>query len=386
MNFAPYATLPEKTAGRNIQENECNTRSPYQRDRDRIIHSAAFRRMEYKTQVFINHEGDHYRTRLTHSLEVAQLARSMCRALELNEDIGEAVALAHDLGHTPFGHAGEDGLREAMAEHGGFDHNAQALRILTKLEQRYADFDGLNLSWETLEGIAKHNGPLIYDGANALPMAIAEYNADHDLQLESYAGGEAQIAALADDIAYNNHDLEDGIRAKLFMLDDLRHITMLDDVINQVDTRHPDIDEQRRVHEVIRRVINRMVSDVLNQTKVNIEHYHIRHTEDIRSLGVPLVHFSESMHQTNKELKNFLMNKMYRHYRVNRMSSKAKRVVRELFEFFYAEPECLPTQWHERVMQADNLMRARHVADFIAGMTDRFALAEHQRVFDVWEQ
>jgi dGTPase len=384
---ATYGTHPHRTQGRLVREEECAMRSVFQRDRDRIIHCAAFRRLEYKTQVFINHEGDHYRTRLTHSLEVAQLARSMCRALGLNEDLGEAIALAHDLGHTPFGHAGEDGLQEAMSDYGGFDHNGQALRILTSLEQRYAEFDGLNLSWETLEGLAKHNGPLITPQAHPLPEAIAEYNQRHDLDLHSYAGAEAQVAAIADDIAYNNHDLEDGIRAEHFTLNELRFIPLMEEVIAQVDSTYAHLAEQRRVHEVIRRVINRMVADVLNQTQQNVEMYHVRVVEDVRALNQPLVHFSSAMDQTNRLLKSFLMERMYRHYRVNRMSSKAKRVLRELFAFFFAEPECLPHEWRDRVKHASSpASRARIVCDFIAGMTDRFALNEHTRIFNVWER
>jgi dGTPase len=362
-------------------------RSVFQRDRDRIIHSAAFRRLEYKTQVFINHEGDHYRTRLTHSLEVAQLARSMCRALGLNEDLGEAVALAHDLGHTPFGHAGEDGLVEVMAPYGGFDHNAQALRILTMLEQRYAGFDGLNLSWETLEGVAKHNGPLLGTHiTKPLPEAMATYNAEHDLELDTYAGAEAQIAALADDIAYNNHDLEDGIRAHFFTLEDLRFIPLIAEITGHVDGLHPNLDPQRRLHEVLRRVIHRMVGDVLEQTRQRAAEHRLTSAEAVRALGQPLVCFSPDMEDTNRQLKTFLKQRMYKHYRVNRMTSKARRVVRELFTFFFAEPNCLPPEWHARQEGASDHDRARVVCDFIAGMTDRFALGEHQRIFNVLER
>ena len=384
--FAAYATDPSRSHGRRLAEQECATRSVFQRDRDRIIHCAAFRRLEYKTQVFINHEGDHYRTRLTHSLEVAQLARSLCRVLALNEDLGEAIALAHDLGHTPFGHAGEDGLREAMAEYGGFDHNGQTLRILTLLEHRYAAFDGLNLTWETLEGVAKHNGPLIGDGMKPLPVAVAEYNAIHDLQLDGFAGPEAQAAALADDIAYNNHDLEDGIRAHFFTLDELKGIPLLDQVITEVDALYPALEEQRRVHEVIRRVINRMIGDVLTQTRKNLVDFQIESVEDVRALGQPLVHFSTEMEVSNLQLKHFLRERMYHHYRVNRMTSKARRVLKELFVFFFNEPECLPTDWQVRQQGLDDRARARMVCDFIAGMTDRFALNEHRRIFDVWER
>ncbi len=383
MTLAPYATHPTASRGRKVDEPECTTRSVFQRDRDRIIHSAAFRRLEYKTQVFINHEGDHYRTRLTHSLEVGQLSRAMCRSLGLNEDLGEAVALAHDLGHTPFGHAGEDGLKVVMARHGGFDHNAQALRILTELEQRYAQFDGLNLTWETLEGIAKHNGPLPTSIDEGLSETIAAYNASHDLELASYPGAEAQVAALADDIAYNNHDLEDGVRARMFTLDELRHITLIDEIIRLVDDAHPGLEEQRRVHEVIRRIINRMVDDLLHQTRANLSQHTIEDVSQIRALGEPVVAFSDAMNDTKQQLKQFLMERMYRHYRVNRMTSKARRVVQELFTFFFEEPECLPTPWQKDIADMNDRQRARTVCDFIAGMTDRFALKEYQRVFDV---
>ncbi len=385
--MSSYATDPSRSQGRLVEEQECTTRSVFQRDRDRIIHSAAFRRLEYKTQVFINHEGDHYRTRLTHSLEVAQLARALCRALSLNEDLGEAVALAHDLGHTPFGHAGEDGLREAMAEYGGFDHNGQTLRILTLLEHRYAVFDGLNLTWETLEGVAKHNGPLVGIGLKPLPEAVSEYAARQDLNLHSYAGPEAQVAALADDIAYNNHDLEDGIRAGFFRLDELRFIPLLEEVIVHVHTLHPVLEEQRRVHEVTRRIINRMVADVLDQTGKNVAKHGIETVEQVRAMHEPLICFSrQMMEETNLPLKRFLRERMYHHYRVNRMTSKARRVLKELFLHFFNEPECLPTDWQMRQQGLSERARARVVCDFIAGMTDRFALSEHRRIFDVWER
>jgi dGTPase len=344
--------------------------------------------LEYKTQVFVNHVGDHYRTRLTHSLEVAQLARSISRVLGLDEDVAEALALAHDLGHTPFGHAGEDALEEVMHKYGGFDHNAQALRILTSLEHRYADYDGLNLSWEVLEGITKHNGPLItVNMKKKMPWAIEEYIQKQDLRLDSYPNMEAQVAAIADDIAYNNHDMEDGIRAGLFSLDDLREIALVNTVINLVDEAHPVLEEKRRVHEVIRRIINRLVTDVVATTKQNVAVYNLKNIEDVRSAGKLLVHFSEETEANHKQLKAFLMKHMYRHYTVNRASSKARRVVKELFTFFHSEPECLPYEWGKHMDKMDNdVSRARLISDFIAGMTDRFALTEHQRIFDVWKR
>ncbi len=379
--LAPYACDPRASRGRLHPEPEDATRTPYQRDRDRIIHSAAFRRLEYKTQVFVNHEGDHYRTRLTHSLEVAQLARSMSRALRLNEDLAEALALAHDLGHTPFGHAGEDALKEAMLDFGGFDHNAQTLRILTMLEHRYAEFDGLNLTWETLEGVAKHNGPVSHP-----PRAMAEYVRKHDLALHTYPGAEAQIAALADDIAYNNHDIDDGLRSGLFTLDQISDVPVVGAIVAEVRKRYASLEEQRLVHESIRRMIHRMVQDVLTETQARIEHYSVASSEDIRALGQPVAAFSEAMGKQLQQLKDFLMTHMYRHYRVNRMTSKARRVVRELFTFFLAEPECLPSDWQKLSVGAGSRQTAEVVADFIAGMTDRFAIEEHERAFNAKER
>ncbi len=378
MNLASYACDPAKSRGRLFKEEESNSRSCFQRDRDRIIHSTAFRRLEYKTQVFVNHEGDHYRTRLTHSLEVAQLARGMCRSLGLNEDLAEALALAHDLGHTPFGHAGEDALGKAMQPFGGFDHNAHTIKILTSLEQRYAEFDGLNLTWETLEGIAKHNGPV-----KKAPRELAEYNKKHNLELKSFASGEAQVSSLADDIAYNNHDIDDGIRAGLLSIEQMEEVASVAKIFHEVRKKYPDIDEPRLTHEAIRRLINRMVTDLITQTKSNIKEYKIKNVADIRDLGKPLVFFSPQMQETNKQLQSFLMQNMYRHYKANRMASKAGRVVKELFEFFLAEPECLPDAWRNSTDGKNTIKTAAVVADFIAGMTDRFALDEYRRVFDV---
>ncbi len=380
LTLAPYGCSPENSRGRRFAEPESNTRSLFQRDRDRIIHSTAFRRLEYKTQVFVNHEGDHYRTRLTHSLEVSQLARSICRSLGLNEDLAETLALAHDLGHTPFGHAGEDGLSEEMAPFGGFDHNGHTLRLITSLEQRYAEFDGLNLTWETLEGIAKHNGPLL--GKN-IPRAIAEYNAQHDLELGSFASLEAQVASLADDIAYNNHDIDDGLRAGLFAVADLEQVPYVAAVFHEVRKRYPDAGEPRLIHEAIRRIINRMATDLITQTQKNIDAAGVKTVEEVRALGRPLAEFSPDMAAANKVLKSFLWKNMYRHYKVNRMASKAKRVVRELFTFFLTEPECLPDAWRSLTDVPNSPKTATAVADFIAGMTDRFALDEHSRIFDV---
>jgi dGTPase len=383
--LAPYACKPEESRGRLYPEPEAAVRSPFQRDRDRIIHCAAFRRMKHKTQVFVYHEGDHYRTRLTHSLEVAQIARSISRTLGLNEDLAEALALAHDLGHTPFGHAGEDALEEVMAPFGGFDHNDQTLRILTRLEHRYAEFDGLNLTWETLEGTVKHNGPLIGPGiAKPLPATIAEYVLRHDLDLASQPSAEAQVAALSDDIAYNNHDIDDGLRAGLFAVADLAGVPVVGPIFAEVAARYPGIEEPRLIHETIRRVIDRMVGDLVGETRRRLAASDVASVAAIRALGAPVVAFSAQMSANDKALKGFLFERMYRHYKVNRMASKARRIVQDIFRLLLAEPECLPTEWREHVDGAGSAATARLVADYIAGMTDRFALDEHARLFDTY--
>ena len=385
--LAPFATLPWQTRGRLHDEPSSPSRSPFQRDRDRIIHSTAFRRLKHKTQVFVYHEGDHYRTRLTHSLEVAQIARTICRVLRLDEDLGEAVALAHDLGHTPFGHAGEEALHAAMKDHGGFDHNAQTLRILTKLEERYAEFNGLNLTWETLEGAVKHNGPLLKEGRtlSQLPAAIVEYCQDHDLELDGHAGPEAQVAALSDDIAYNNHDIDDGLRAGLFEIADLRDLPLVGEMFSIVSQKYPGIDQGRLIHEAVRRVINAMVEDVLIETRRRLKDAALGSVADIRALGRPVVAFSEHMAATDRTVKAFLYKRMYEHWRLNRSHSKARRVVADLFGLLFAEPNCLPSPWRERAELAGPHARARLVADYLAGMTDRFALDEHRRLFDLYE-
>src|SRR5665213_92695 len=376
--LAPYASMPDQSRGRLHKEPESPSRTPFQRDRDRIIHSTAFRRLQYKTQVFVYHEGDHYRTRLTHSLEVAQIARSLARALDLNEDLAEALALAHDLGHTPFGHAGEEALDQAMRQYGGFSHNDQTLRILTSLEHRYADFDGLNLTWETLEGTVKHNGPI----RSPLSETIAGYNAQHDLALDTWPSAEAQAAALSDDIAYDNHDIDDGFRAGLFTLDDLRDVPLIGPLLAEVRARNRKIEDSRLIHEAIRRLIDRMVSDVVGETQRRIVKAGIGSPTAVRQQSAALVSFSDAMRDQEKGLRAFLFERMYRHYRVNRMSSKARRIVAELFEIFTREPDCLPTEWRELTDKNDPAKTARIVADYIAGMTDRFALDEHRRLFD----
>ncbi|HEX6979371.1 MAG TPA: deoxyguanosinetriphosphate triphosphohydrolase [Alphaproteobacteria bacterium] len=385
---AVYACRPEASRGRLVPEPESTMRSVFQRDRDRIIHSTAFRRLKHKTQVFVFHEGDHYRTRLTHTIEVAQIARTISRALGLNEDLAETLALAHDLGHTPFGHAGEDALDRVMRPYGGFDHNAQTLRILTKLERRYAAFDGLNLTWETLEGVVKHNGPMIGPWADPsrprdLPAAIVEYTAHHDLELDTFASAEAQVAALSDDIAYTNHDIDDGLRAKLFTIGDLLDVPLVGPVFAEVAARHPGLEEDRLIGESIRRLIDRMVMDLLAETRRRLLTWRPRSPDEVRRLGQPVVAFSTELAEQLKHLREFLFKRMYRHYKVNRMTSKARRVVAELFELFLKEPNCLPDEWRRRADGAGTPKTARLVADYIAGMTDRFALKEHQRLFDL---
>ena len=383
-NLAPYASKPADSRGRLHAEPESTTRSCFQRDRDRIIHAAAFRRLQYKTQVFVNHEGDFFRTRLTHSLEVSQIARSVAQNLNLNQYLAETLALAHDMGHTPFGHAGEFALEDLMEPFGGFDHNAQSLRVVTKLEHRYADFDGLNLTWETLEGVVKHNGPLTgFDGAKPLPWATAQYAQDQDLKLDTYASAEAQIAAVSDDVAYNNHDIDDGLRAGLFTLDDIAEVDFVGRTIKEVAAAYPDLDFSRTVHEVVRRTIGMMVEDILAESKTRLAAAQPKTADDIRNLSEPVIAFSEDMAKNDRELKEFLFPNMYRHYKLNRMTSKARRVVTDLFELFLSEPGTLPTEWQVGTDGPNTEHTARQVADYIAGMTDRYALDEHRRLFDL---
>ena len=375
---AAFATLPEMSRGRRHAEEGSTHRSCFQRDRDRIIHSSAFRRLKHKTQVFVEHEGDYYRTRLTHSIEVAQVARTLSRALGLNEELAEAVALAHDLGHPPFGHTGEDALKALMAPHGGFDHNAQALKIVTRLEAHYAEFDGLNLTWETLEGIAKHNGPV----AEPVPYPLAEFCAVYDLELDTHASAEAQAAAIADDIAYNNHDLADGLRAELFTLEDLRALPLIGPCIAAVDARWPGLAPERREHEALRRFFGLLVEDVLATSEERIAAAAPADAAAVRGLGAPVIRFSEGTFAELREIRGFLYRRMYRHWTVQRMRRKARQVVDELFEIFLGAPELLPSDWNACADYAEEAARARVVADYIAGMTDRFALQEHRRLTD----
>jgi dGTPase len=374
---APFATLPESSRGRRFPEEGSRHRSDFQRDRDRIIHSSAFRRLKHKTQVFVEHEGDYYRTRLTHSIEVAQVARTLARVLGLNEELAEAVALAHDLGHPPFGHTGEDELKRLMAPYGGFDHNAQALTIVTRLEAHYADFDGLNLTWETLEGIAKHNGPVLGDA----PYGLAEYVALHDLELGTHASAEAQVAAISDDIAYNNHDLADGLRARLFTLEDLRVLPLIGPSIAVVDARWSGLAPARREHEALRRFFGLLVDDVIATSEARLAAARPASAGEVRALGRPVVRFSDGTFAELAQIRAFLHARMYRHWSVQRMRRKAKRVVRELFETFLEAPELMPQDWNACAALHET-GRARTVSDYIAGMTDRFALQEHRKLSD----
>ncbi|MEM1430240.1 MAG: deoxyguanosinetriphosphate triphosphohydrolase [Pseudomonadota bacterium] len=375
--LAPYACHPTATRGRRVVEEESAFRSPFQRDRDRIIHSSAFRRLKHKTQVFVEHEGDYYRTRLTHSIEVAQVARTIAGALALSQELTEAVALAHDLGHTPFGHTGEDALDALMAPHGGFDHNAQTVRIVTKLERHYAAFDGLNLTWETLEGIAKHNGPV----AGPLPYGLADYDAVDPLDLSTHASAEAQVAAIADDIAYNNHDLHDGLRAGLFTDAEIAELPILAPAFAEVDARWPGLDPKRRRHEALRRVFGAMVGDVIDTTRAELDASRPATVADIRHLGRPVVRFSERFKAEVDEIRGFLFARMYRAPRVMTVRAEVTRVIDDLFPLYMRAPDLLPAAWQSDVAAVTGpTALARLVADYIAGMTDRFALQEHARL------
>ncbi|MFC4215065.1 deoxyguanosinetriphosphate triphosphohydrolase [Pseudophaeobacter arcticus] len=374
---ASYATKPDQSRGRLISEEESSFRSPYQRDRDRIIHASAFRRLKHKTQVFVEHEGDNYRTRLTHSIEVGQVGRTIAAALGLNQELTEAVALAHDLGHTPFGHTGEDALHALMQPYGGFDHNAQAIRIVTCLERHYAEFDGLNLTWETLEAIAKHNGPVVGE----LPWALAECNAAMDLELHTHASAEAQVAALSDDIAYNNHDLHDGLRAGLFTDEDIAHLPIIGAAYQEVDQKYSGLDALRRRHEALRRVFGVMVGDVIDTSRKNLRDSGVQSVEEVRALGRPVVAFSPELWRDLKEIRAFLFRRMYRAPSVMEVRVRMAAVVAALFPYFLANPLQMPERWHDEIAAAlDQTTLARIISDYIAGMTDRFALQLHEQL------
>jgi len=378
MTLAPHAAHPASSRGRLHPEPEAPTRSPFQRDRDRIIHSSAFRKLQYKTQVFVNHEGDFFRTRLTHSIEVAQIARSIARELGLDEDLTEALALAHDLGHPPFGHAGEEALNLAMKPFGGFDHNAQSLRVVTLLESRYAGWDGLNLTWETLEGLAKHNGPL-----RNPPAYIAEYNERHKLDLNTHASAEAQVAAIADDVAYHSHDLDDGLRARLFAPEDLSHLPVVREALAAARLSSLDVPPPRLRHETIRRVINAMITDLIEETRRRLAKLAPRDADAVRRAKQRVVAFSPPMAEAHAVIRDFLFARMYRHWRVNRMTTKARRLTEELFRLLHGDPSLLPDDWRARAGEGGTQRAATIVGDYVAGMTDRYAMDEHRRLTDI---
>lgn len=372
-----YAARADLSRGRLHPEEESRFRSCFQRDRDRIIHASSFRRLKHKTQVFIEHEGDYFRTRLTHSIEVAQVARTIAGALGLNVELTEAVALAHDLGHPPFGHTGEDALQRLMAPYGGFDHNAQAIRIVTSLERHYAEFDGLNLTWETLEGIAKHNGPV----TGEIPYALADYNARHDLELDTYASVEAQVAALADDVAYNSHDLHDGLRAELFSTDELAELPLLEGCFAAVDKAYPGLNYYKRRHEALRRFFGLLVEDVIVEAQTRLEDLSPQRAQDVRLAGRPMVRFSPPVWRDLQVTRDFLFHRMYRAPDVVTMREQVTQAIDALFPLFMANTELLPRQWRKDVDDArGETALARIVVDYIAGMTDRFALQEYKRL------
>ncbi|WP_019961482.1 deoxyguanosinetriphosphate triphosphohydrolase [Woodsholea maritima] len=382
---APYACDPNTSRGRHHPQTESAMRSPFQRDRDRIIHSSAFRRLKEKTQVFVAHEGDDYRTRLTHSLEVAQIARTLARALNVDEDLAEATSLAHDLGHPPFGHSGEDALAEMMKGYGGFDHNAQTLRVITKLENRYPEYEGLNLTWETVEGVVKHNGPLMKKGDDPanLPWGFTAYEGWEDLELWSHSSVEAQIAALSDDIAYNNHDIDDGLNSGLLSIEQLMDVPLVGEVFHRCRLRHRDIPRQILIYEAVRDMIGLMVGDVLEESRRRLSESGVKSAEDVRMLGYPVVAFSDDMTMSLSELRRFLYANMYLQYKVKRMKEKGKMIVREIFARFVEDPGLLPTRFQAGTDGPGGQKTARVVCDYIAGMTDRLALEEHRKLFHV---
>ena len=387
---ALYACDPDSSRGRLFAEPSSKTRSPFRRDCDRVIHSTAFRRLKHKTQVFVFHEGDHYRTRLTHSLEVAQIARALARQLGLDEDLTETLALAHDLGHPPFGHAGERALDKCLKAHGGFDHNAQALRVVTSLEHRYPEFDGLNLTWESLEGIVKHNGPLAergggpagHKGEGGIPVGICDFNQKFDLELWSYASLEAQVAAFADDIAYDAHDIDDGLRAGLFGVDDLKVMPLTEAIIKEIDRHYPSLDDARRGAELVRELISYMIGAVMAEATRRLSAAKPQSAHDVRHHHQPLVAFPPQVAQEEAGIKAFLKQHMYRHTRVMRVMGEAEAIMFDLFARYQASPGDLPAEWVEGTERETEDERISRIGNFIAGMTDRFALMEHQRLFD----
>jgi dGTPase len=387
--LAHYACVPLQSKGRLYATEDSSFRSAFQRDRDRIIHCTAFRRLKYKTQVFIYDEGDQYRTRLSHTIEVSQIARTLARTLMLDEDLAEAVALAHDLGHTPFAHMGEDALKECMHPYGGFEHNDQSLRILVALERRYPEWNGLNLSWETLEGVVKHNGPITKD---ILPYTLSYFNKINDLQVHTHASLEAQAAAIADDIAYNSHDIEDGLRAGHFTLQDLESLSLIAPLLQKTHEKYPNLPQDLVIQALIRDLIGLLVGDVIDQSRQSIQHSHVKSVDDVRHAGKQLVDFSVTINTQLNELRAFLFKNMYYHYTLNRMRLKVHKIVTDLFETFMNHPETLPPEWHEKIKNPDlvhtqtpdeKTTQARVICDYIAGMTDRYALKEHQKLFEL---
>ncbi|NRB14990.1 MAG: deoxyguanosinetriphosphate triphosphohydrolase [Rhizobiales bacterium] len=392
--LSDYAQKGSMSRGRLFDEQESAHRSPFQRDRDRIIHTTAFRRLQFKTQVFVNHEGDHFRNRLTHTIEVAQIARTISKALGLNEELAESLALSHDLGHTPFGHCGEDVLNQCLSDIGGFEHNAQSLKIVTKLEHRYADFDGLNLTWEALEGLVKHNGPLL-DAAgkptkkyqkNGVPSYVNEFCQKFDLEIDKYSNLEAQLAACADDVAYNNHDIDDGLRAGLFVFEDLFELPVIGDVMRDVKARFGHISAKRQMHEAYRIIIGLMVEDILQNTQTNIAKYNIKTTADIHNAAVAIGNFSPKILAVIKTLQEFLMQNMYRADSVIKERVAAAKILEDLFDIYMKKPENLPPDWQHDLGADSAEVSQRKIGDFMAGMTDRFAIMEHQRLFDFTPQ
>ena len=384
---AIYAADPWTSRGRLFFEGSSPTRSDFQRDRDRIVHTTAFRRLKHKTQVFIGPDGDHYRTRLTHTIEVAQVARALARALKIDEDLAEGVALVHDFGHTPFGHTGEDALDEVLAPYGGFDHNAQSLRIVTKLERRYADFDGLNLTWETLEGLVKHNGPLLTKAGEGtrgpVPLPILEYCALHDLEIDTYASLEAQVAAISDDIAYNTHDIDDGLRSGYLTFDMLEDVPFLAGLMREVRDRYPDLDDERFTHEIMRRQITRMVEDVIGVAQARLTVLRPQSAGDIRHADLTIATFSDAMNETDRQIKKLLFSRIYRHPDIMRIRAGASQIVTDLFAAYMQDPSLMRSHfWVSHIAGLNEAQKARHVGDYLAGMTDTFAQRAHRELFD----
>ena len=375
-----YACLPENSKGRIYSEKPTPYRNEFERNRDRIIHANSFKRLQYKTQVFVNHTGDHYRNRLTHSMEVSSIARSVCKALELSEDLSEGVALAHDLGHSPFGHAGEDALNECMKDFGGFSHNAHSFKILTQLEKKYAAYDGLNLTWEVLEAIVKHNGPVekqeSYD-------CIFEYDAKHNLDLDKHSSAEAQVAALSDDIAYICHDLEDSIKAEIISYSDLQEIEFVDRYIHEVKKTYKDVNDERLIYEVGRKLTHHLIDSLLFQTRLNLKENNIKHEQDIRLLGKQTVEFTESTFEEVKLIKDFLMRKVYKHHKVASITLQSQKVVHDLFKLYVENIDLIPFSWRSMIDENKISSKMSVIADYIAGMTDRFAIKQYQTFYNL---